>query len=203
MKTMPTLTAEGLPDEPYELASAWLAEAEAHSGLDNPNAMLLATLADDGSPESRVVLLKGIDHGFVFYTNRHSRKGRELDRHGRAGLTFFWDVLGRQLRIVGPVERVSDGESDAYFASRPRGSQIGAWASVQSEPLADRAELQARVASLEERYEGQDVPRPPHWGGYRVVADRIEFWQAGEYRLHDRFEYRRVDGGWSVRRLNP
>lgn len=200
---MPTLTPDSLPEDPLDLASLWLAEAEAQSGLDNPNAMMLATAAEDGTPESRIVLLKGLDHGFVFYTNRESRKGRELDAHGRAGLTFFWDVLGRQLRIVGAVERVSDEESDSYFESRPRGSQIGAWASEQSRPLTDRSELENRVKSLEERYAGQDVPRPPQWGGYRVVPDRIEFWQSGEYRLHDRFEYRRDENAWVVRRLNP
>lgn len=205
MKDMPTLRREDLPDNPFALVSAWLETAVLESGLDNPNAVFLSTVGEDGVPEGRIVLLKEVDHdSFMFFTNRTSRKGQDLDAHPVACLTCFWDVLGRQLRVVGGVERVADAESDTYFASRARGSQIGAWASEQSQPLAKRAELEARVARYDAEFSGQEVPRPPHWGGYRIKPSRVEFWQSGEARLHDRFEYQRgEDGTWTVVRLNP
>lgn len=168
--------------------------------------MVLSTVNQKGEPSSRVVLLKehGRD-GFVFYTNYRSRKGVEIDATGEAALNFYWRALDRQVRISGPAERVSPEASDAYFATRPRGSQIGAWASEQSDVLERRQTLVHRVREFEERFDGQDVPRPDHWGGFRVVPRRIEFWEAGAFRLHDRWEFRREapTDDWSLRRLNP
>jgi pyridoxamine 5'-phosphate oxidase len=167
-------------------------------------AMTLATADAGGRPSARVVLLKGVDaRGFVFFTNRESKKGRDLTENPFAALAIHWPESQQQVRAEGRVERVSDAESDAYFATRARESQLGAWASQQSTPLASREALVARVADLAARYPGP-VPRPPHWGGYRLVPDRIELWFAGAARLHDRFEYRRgEDGGWVMTRLNP
>ena len=167
-------------------------------------AMTLATAGSDGRPSARVVLLKETDaRGFVFYTNRNSRKGQALAAHAYAALTFHWPKLEQQVRIEGKVEHVSDEESDAYFATRPRGSQLGAWASAQSTEIASREELEAKLAAIEERFAGQDVPRPPHWGGYRVIPDRIEFWQGRPSRLHDRELYVRDANAWRVSRLSP
>ncbi len=166
-------------------------------------AMTLATADARGRPSARMVLLKSVDDaGFTFYTNRESRKAGELDGNPFAALCLHWPASQQQVRVEGRVERVPDAESDAYFATRPRESQIGAWASQQSAPLASREELEARVRELEARYPGE-VPRPPFWGGYRVVPDRIELWQAGVGRLHDRFLYTRAPDGWSKQRLNP
>jgi pyridoxamine 5'-phosphate oxidase len=167
--------------------------------------MALATVDADGRPSVRTVLLKGLDErGAVFYTNRHSRKGRALDANAQAALVFYWDALQRQVTIEGPVSTVSDAESDAYFASRPRGAQIGAWASDQSEPVEGRAALEARVWDALKSYHDRDVPRPPHWIGYRVAPARIELWQSRLDRLHDRVEYVQDEsGGWTVRRLCP
>jgi pyridoxamine 5'-phosphate oxidase len=175
----------------------------APDGFD-PATTTLATVDAGGAPSARMVLLRGADgEGFSFFTNYESRKALELDNSGRAALCFFWFWLGQQVRVEGPVERVSAEESDAYFATRPRGSQIGAWASDQSRPLASRAELEARYREAEARYEGRDVPRPPHWGGYRLRPDRIEFWSEGQFRLHDRWLFTRVKGGWQRQRLYP
>jgi pyridoxamine 5'-phosphate oxidase len=167
-------------------------------------AMTLATADARGRPSARVVLLKAVDpRGFVFYTNRESRKGHDLAENPFAALAIHWPASKQQVRAEGRVELVSDAESDAYFASRPRESQLGAWASHQSEPLASREELEARVAALAARWPDV-VPRPPHWGGYRLVPERIELWFDGPSRLHDRFEYRRDEGGgWVMSRLNP
>jgi pyridoxamine 5'-phosphate oxidase len=169
------------------------------------NAMTLATTDDQGRPSARVVLLKGVDQrGFVFYTNYESRKGRELERNPQAALVFYWSDLERQICVAGSVARVSVEESDAYFNSRPRGSRIAAWASQQSEPVQDRAALEDRWRQFETKYPGQDVPRPPHWGGYLLKPDRLEFWQGRPNRLHDRFRYtRQPDGGWKIDRLSP
>jgi pyridoxamine 5'-phosphate oxidase len=180
--------------------------SEAHSaGLTEPSAMTLATVGADGRPSARVVLLRGLDErGFAFYTNLQSRKARELVAVPFAALAFLWKEIERQVRVEGSVERVSDGEADAYFATRPRGSQIGAWASTQSAPLRTRDELDARVAEREREFDGGEVPRPPFWGGFRLVPDRIEFWQGRPSRLHDRIEYRlEYDGSWTVERLSP
>lgn len=182
-----------------------LAQAAA-AGEPEPTAMTLATVDADGRPAARTVLLKEADRaGFVFYTNTLSRKGQELAGQPVAALLFLWKHLDLQVqvRVEGPVQPVSVAEADAYFASRPRLSQIGAWASIQSAPLDTRATLEARVAETEARYADTDVPRPPHWSGYRVVPDRIEFWFGRPFRLHDREEYRLQDGQWRVQRLYP
>lgn len=171
-----------------------------------PSAMTVATVGRDGRPAARTVLLKAFDpRGFVFYTNFGSRKGRQLAANPQAALLFHWKHLreGVQVKIEGTVEPVSAAEADAYFASRPRGSQIGAWASLQSQPLASRELFDERVAEVEKRYEGQDVPRPPHWSGFRVVPERIEFWYGAQFRLHERQCYERVGGAWTQVMLYP
>jgi pyridoxamine 5'-phosphate oxidase len=192
------------PADPIAVIKQWIEEA-GQTDLRNPTAMALATVDADGRPSVRTVLLKGLDErGAVFYTNRNSRKGRALDANARAALVFYWDALQRQVTIEGPVSTVSDAESDAYFASRPRGAQIGAWASDQSEPVEGRAALEARVWDALKGYHDRDVPRPPHWSGFRVAPTRIELWQGRLDRLHDRVEYVRDEtGGWTIRRLCP
>ncbi len=191
-------------DDPFALFDHWLAEAEARE-LNDPNAMALATVAADGRPSIRMVLLKGHDRdGFVFYTNYQSRKANELDATGHAALLFHWKSLRRQIRIEGAVTPVDEATADAYFATRGRASRLGAWASDQSRPLADRATLEARLAEVEARFADTDVPRPPHWSGYRVAPERLEFWQDGAHRLHDRMVYTPDGkGGWSTGRLYP
>jgi len=190
-------------EEPFEEFEQWYAEARGSEPRD-ANAMTLASTAADGAPSARVVLLKELDkRGFVFYTNYESRKGVELITNPRAALCFYWKSLGRQVRIEGRVERVDLADADAYFATRPRDSQIGAWASQQSQPLESRAVLEGRVAELSRRYEGQPVPRPPHWSGFRVVPTAIEFWHERPFRLHDRIVYRLDGGRWRKERLNP
>ncbi|HUM13926.1 MAG TPA: pyridoxamine 5'-phosphate oxidase [Myxococcaceae bacterium] len=191
--------------DPFEQFGEWFREAEVAVPVD-PNAMVLSTVGPEGRPSSRVVLLKGFDHqGFVFYGNLESRKFRELRANPWAALSFHWKPLERQVRIEGRVTQVSDQEADAYFATRPRGSQIGAWASRQSEPLPSRAVLEAAVKEVEARYAGRDVPRPPHWSGFRLEPDQIEFWKAGQFRLHDRHVFRRGsrEGAWTEERLYP
>jgi pyridoxamine 5'-phosphate oxidase len=189
--------------DPFSQFGAWLREAEA-SEPNNPNAMTLATVSADGRPSTRMVLLKGYDdQGFVFYTNYTSQKGRELLGNPNASLCFYWKSLGRQVRVDGRAEPVSDAEADAYFASRQRGSQIGAWASDQSRPVDSRETLEERVRTVTAEYDGADVPRPPHWSGFRVVPDRIEFWTDRPNRLHDRQVFDRAVGGWREQRLQP
>jgi pyridoxamine 5'-phosphate oxidase len=189
---------------PIEQFRTWFDEVLT-SNLHEPNAMILATATLDGRPSARVVLLKGFDErGFVFYTNYEGRKGEELETNPHCALLFYWGELERQVRVEGRVRRVPDRESDAYFAGRPRGSQLGAWASEQSRPVGDRGALEHRLRELEAEYEGRDVPRPPFWGGYRVEPETIEFWQGRENRMHDRLVYRRSeDGGWRRGRLQP
>ena len=189
--------------DPFLWFTEWFAEATRSEPRD-PNAMTLATATPDGMPSARTVLLKGHDaRGFVFYTNTLSRKGGELAANRRAALLFHWKSLGRQVRIEGAVEDVTAAEADAYFASRPRLSRLGAWASDQSRPLPARTELEDRLAALERRYPGDDIPRPPHWSGYRVLPSRFEFWQEAPFRLHDRTVFTRDGGGWAVSKLYP
>jgi pyridoxamine 5'-phosphate oxidase len=189
--------------EPYEQFRRWFAEAEA-SEPNDPNAMAIASVGADGQPSVRMVLLKDADtRGFVFYTNYESRKGRQLQETRKAALLFHWKTLGRQVRVEGAVENVTDQEADAYFASRHRSSQIGAWASQQSRPLESRFELEKRVAAFAAKYAIGTVPRPPYWSGFRVVPDRIEFWENKPFRLHDRLVYRRAGDGWTTEKLYP
>jgi pyridoxamine 5'-phosphate oxidase len=183
----------------------WLDTARADERINDPTAMTLATVSPDGQPSARMVLLKQVDTaGFVFYTNTRSRKGRQLSDNPRAALVFFWEPLMRQVKVEGDVQAVSDAEADAYFASRPRLSQIGAWASHQSEPLESRAVFDARVDGLEAEYAEREVPRPPHWTGFRIRPRWMEFWQGRDGRLHDRERYFRDDAGvWQWVLVNP
>lgn len=191
-----------LPGDPLTLFGSWFADARA-AGIGEPNAMVLST-ATDGAPSSRTVLLKGIEpDGFVFFTNYRSRKGVELARNPRCALLFGWYGLQRQVRVEGTAEQTSRETTEAYFATRPRGSQLGAWASAQSEPVADRATLEAAYREADERFDGAEIPPPPHWGGYLVRPDVVEFWQGRGARLHDRLVYRRTGSGWDTERLMP
>jgi pyridoxamine 5'-phosphate oxidase len=192
-------------DDPLRLFSAWLKEASASEPRD-PTAMTLATVDADGAPNARMVLLKGLDErGFVFYTNKDSQKGRELDARPAAALMFHWKSLNRQIRIRGPAESVTDAEADAFFATRPKQAQIGAWASKQSFPLESRLAFEKAVALYAAKYAIGNVPRPPRWSGYRIVPMLIEFWQDRPFRLHDRVEFRRaaLDAPWVKTRLYP
>ena len=192
-----------LDPDPVEQARKWVDDAIAADCLE-PNAMTLSTVDADGRPDSRYVLLRGLDErGFWFFTNTESAKGRALAANPHAALTFAWLQLHRQLRVTGAVEPLPDALSDAYFARRSRGSQIGAWASRQSSVIADRAELDRAIAELETRFDGQDVPRPPYWGGYALQPDVIEFWQGRPSRLHDRIRFRRDGAAWVPERMSP
>jgi pyridoxamine 5'-phosphate oxidase len=189
--------------DPFSLFSDWLGEATA-SELNDPTAMALATVDSAGMPNVRTVLLKGVeDGGFVFFTNFESNKGREILANPKAALCFHWKSLRRQVRVRGPVTPVADAAADAYFASRPRGSRIGAWASKQSRPLESRFALEKAVAAYAAKFAVGDVPRPEHWSGFRVTAEEIEFWKDGKFRLHDRVVFRRSDNGWDKTRLYP
>ena len=193
-----------LVTDPFARFLEWMNEAWTHEPED-ANAMTLATATADGTPSARIVLLKGADaRGFVFYTNLESRKGEELAANARAALLFHWKPLGRQVRIEGRVEDVSDAEADAYYATRPRISRLGAWASDQSRTLPNRSVLEQRLAEFEEKYPAEDIPRPPHWSGYRVIPAKFEFWQNMPYRLHDRTVFTMSPGGtWAIGKLFP
>ncbi len=193
------------PPDPFSLFAAWFAEATAQEPAD-PNAMILATVGEDGFPSARAMLMKSYDSdGFVFYTNQESRKSDQIRNTNKVGLCFFWKSLYRQIHIEGIAEPVSGAESDAYFATRPRASQIGAWASQQSRPVESREAFETLINQMEERFKDLPVPRPPHWGGYRVTPLRIEFWRGHEFRLHDRVAYTRAstEAPWSIQRLFP
>jgi pyridoxamine 5'-phosphate oxidase len=198
---MPRLDRDDLLGDPIAQFSAWWTDAEEVPLRD---AMTLATVDAEGRPDARMVLLKGFGAvGFRFFTNYESAKAAQLDTAGHAALVIYWRELDRQVRVRGPVERLDAAGSDEYFASRPRDSQLGAWASPQSQPLADRAELDLRLAEVSERFGGLEVTRPEHWGGYVVRHDFVEFWQGQVGRLHDRFRYRRDGNAWDIERLGP
>ncbi|MBL0935633.1 MAG: pyridoxamine 5'-phosphate oxidase [Rhizobiaceae bacterium] len=189
--------------EPYRLFADWLKDAET-SEMNDPNALALATVDGEGLPNVRMVLLKGFDaHGFVFYTNFESAKGREILGSMKAAMCFHWKSLRRQVRVRGPVEIVTDAEADAYYATRPRGSRIGAWASAQSRPLEGRFALEKAVAEYTARYAIGDIPRPAHWSGFRIRPVEIEFWHDRPFRLHDRLQFKREGDGWGKQRLYP
>lgn len=196
------LAADALARDPLDQFNAWFTDA-ATAGVREPNAMTLATVDESGAPDARIVLLKGLDAGgFAFYTNYESAKGRHLAHEPRACLCFFWHDLERQVRIRGRVEKISAAESAAYFRSRPRDSQIGAWASTQSGLVDSREHIERSFAAMLEKFPGE-VPLPPHWGGYRLIPAELEFWQGRRNRLHDRIRYRLENGTWITERLSP
>jgi pyridoxamine 5'-phosphate oxidase len=197
------LELESLPSDPVVLFRRWYEDAE-RAGIHLPNAMALATASADGRPSIRHVLLREIeDRGFVFYTNHGSRKGIELAENPRAAFSIYWRELDRQISVTGDVSRVSEEQSDAYFATRPREARLGAWTSRQSSEIDSRDELMERFAAFDADYPGEEVPRPSFWGGFRIDPITVEFWHGREHRLHDRFLYERVGDGWAIRRLAP
>lgn len=201
--TLNGLSKQDVLVNPLNQFEKWFEEAQA-AGVIEPNAMVISTLGADGYPHGRVVLLKEVDAaGFLFYTNYKSHKGADLKIHPVAALTFWWAELERQVRVTGTVEKVLETESDAYFSIRPRSSQLGAWVSEQSEVIENRAFLAERLAQLEQKFLNKPVPRPPHWGGYRVIPKEIEFWQGRPSRLHDRIRYRIENEEWIIERLSP
>jgi pyridoxamine 5'-phosphate oxidase len=196
------LREASMPDDPLVLFEQWQKEANA-AGLADPTGVVVATVQPDGSIRQRFVLLKGVsEDGFVFFTNYNSDKAAALARNPRSSMLFPWNELDRQVSVSGKVEKIAESESDAYFAARPRASQIAAWTSQQSQPIVSRGALEAQYQATLERFDGGDVPRPPHWGGFKLVPERIEFWQGGEDRLHDRFVYQYTND-WNRSRLQP
>lgn len=197
------LSERDVPADPFVFFDQWFTDA-VRAEVRDANAMTLASAPPDGAPSARIVLLKGVDaRGFVFYTDYRSRKAEELDANPHAALLFYWPELERQVRVTGRVTRVARAETEAYFATRPRGSRIGAWASEQSRVIPGRSTLDAAVAEAEQRFANADVPAPPHWGGYRVAPEAVEFWQGRSNRLHDRVRYVQHGHGWRVERLAP
>jgi pyridoxamine 5'-phosphate oxidase len=202
-RTLGTLDEADVDPDPLKQFEMWLRDALEHQPGE-PNAMMLATSTREGSPSARMVLLRGFDdRGFVFYTNYESRKARELEENPRAAAVFYWGALERQVCITGRVARVSPADSRSYFEERPRGHQLGSWASRQSRIVGGRAELDESVRRIEQRFDGKDIPLPPYWGGYRIAPDAIEFWQGRANRLHDRLRYTKVEGSWVLERLSP
>lgn len=200
----PLFASGTAPEDPFARFGEVLEQARARDDIPEPNALSLATVGEHGRPSCRIVLLRGFDQrGFVFYTNLRSHKGNDLAANPHTALCFHWQPLEVQVRVEGPAQQVSDAEADGYFASRPRGSQIGAWASLQSAPLESRAQLEDRVREIEARFNGQPVPRPPFWSGFRVVPERIEFWYGQPSRLHHRDVYTRHESGWTIHQLYP
>jgi pyridoxamine 5'-phosphate oxidase len=198
------LSEKDFGPEPMAEFGRWFKDAEARAGQRHPNAMTLSTVGADGWPQGRIVLLKGWDEqGLVFYTNSRSEKGRALAAHPRAELVFHWDALGRQVRARGAVAPLTSAETLAYFLTRPRGSRLAAWASQQSEAVASREAMEQKLAEEEARFEGKEVEPPPHWWGFRLTPWRMEFWQEGTFRFHDRFVYQNLEGAWTFTRLQP
>lgn len=198
------LEASQLNANPFLQFQQWLDAAKASSGMSYPNAVCLSTVTPDGDPDGRIVLLRGLsENGLDFYTNSESSKGVSLEACPKAAMTFYWDKLQRQVRVRGGVTKVTAEESDTYFASRPRESQIGAWASQQSRPLENRATFEGRLKDFEQQFEGAQIVRPPHWFGFRLVPQAFEFWQEQPFRLHDRFLYTRCGSVWEIQRLYP
>ncbi|BAU10185.1 pyridoxamine 5-phosphate oxidase [Leptolyngbya sp. NIES-3755] len=201
--TKETLNETDIDPNPFVQFRRWFDQA-VNAELPEPNAMTLATASKDGIPAARIVLLKALDdRGFTFFTNYNSAKGKELEANPQAALVFLWTELERQVRIVGSVEKITSEESDGYFFSRPHNSRLGAWASEQSEVIPNRDVLEEKLAALKSEYENREVPRPPHWGGFRVIPREIEFWQGRSSRLHDRLRYRHQNGAWVIDRLSP
>jgi len=201
--TRETLNEADVDPNPFQQFQRWFEQA-LNAELPEPNAMTLATASKDGTPAARIVLLKAIDdRGFTFFTNYNSAKGKELEANPQAALVFLWIELERQVRIVGTVEKISSKESDGYFFSRPHNSRLGAWASEQSKVIPNRNGLEQKLAALKLEYESREVPRPPHWGGFRVIPSEIEFWQGRSSRLHDRLRYRYQGEQWVIERLSP
>ena len=201
--TLNGLDQQDILQSPIDQFKKWFDESLSAEVIE-PNGMFLSTISPEGYPQGRIVLLKEVDdHGFTFYTNYNSQKGNDLAAHPLASLTFWWAELERQVRIVGKVEKVSEAESDAYFSIRPRGSQLGAWVSTQSEVIENREVLTNKLVRFEKQFVDQPVPRPPHWGGYRVIPHEIEFWQGRSSRLHDRIRYQYQTNEWKIERLSP